>query len=116
MDKINVQLLLSREEFDYLKSKADSENLSVPLYIKREVLGESEFNKYYKRLLEKVDSLPSGTSFNIKLLMSVEWTKIPKGIKLALGKNFYKSVCGGSITNAKAVTKDQNSVMWYEKI
>lgn len=115
MSKINVQLLLTQEEFNSLKVKADKVGLSVPLYIKGEVLDDSEFNKCYKKLLEKVDALPSGTRYNIRALFGVEWT-MAKGIKLNLGKTYYNSICSGSITNAKAVGKDGSAIMWYEKI
>lgn len=88
MDKINVQILFTKAEFKQLQAEADKLGLTVPLYIKGEVLKDDDvFGKYYQKLIEKVNALPSGTKFNIKALFGVEWT-MGKGIKLNLGKPF----------------------------
>lgn len=114
MDKINVQLLFTKEEFDQLKAEADKVGLTVPLYIKSEVLKNDDFGSSYKKLIEKVNELPSGTKFNIKALFGVEWT-MGKGIKLNLGKTFYGRVDSGVVDNVLKVGKDSSNVMWYEK-
>ncbi|MFV0363821.1 MAG: single-stranded DNA-binding protein [Suipraeoptans sp.] len=114
MDKINVQLLFTKEEFDHLQVEADKVGLTVPLYIKGEVLKDDDFGSYYKKLIEKVDVLPSGTKFNIKALFGVEWT-MSKGIKLNLGKTFYGRVDSRIVDNVLKIGKDSSNVMWYEK-
>lgn len=115
MKKINVQILLTQEEYDKLQTEADKFGLTVPLYMKGAVLKEDDFGSSYMKLLEKVDALPRGTRFNIKSLFGVEWT-MSKGIKLNLGKTYFNRVNSGAITNAKAVGKDSSNVMWYEKL
>lgn len=114
MDKINVQLLFTKEEFDQIKAEADKVGLTVPLYIKSEVLKNDDFSSCYKKLIEKVNELPKGTKFNIKALFGVEWT-MGKGIKLNLGKTFYGRVDSGVVDNVLKVGKDSSNVMWYEK-
>lgn len=115
MKKISIQILVSQEEFDKLQTEADKYGLTVPLYIKSEVLKDDDFGTYYRKLQEKVENLPSGTRFNIKALFGVEWT-MSKGIKLNLGKTYYGRVKTGVITNAKIHGKDSSNVMWYEKL
>lgn len=114
MDKINVQLLFTKEEFDQLQAEADKVGLTVPLYIKSEVLKNDDFGSCYKKLIEKVNELPSGTKFNIKALFGVEWT-MGTGIKLNLGKTFYGRVDKGVIENVSKIGKDSSNVMWYKK-
>ncbi len=114
MDKYNVQILFSSEEYAFLKKKADREGLTVSLYIRGKVLKNDAFNSAYKRLLEKVDKLPGGTKFNVKMLFGVEWT-METGVKLNLGRTYYNSVKNGIVTNVIAVGKDSANIMWYKK-
>ncbi len=115
MKKISIQILVTEEEFEKLRSEADDFGLTVPLYIKSKVVEGNDFGTCYKKLMEKVDNLPSGTRFNIKSLFGVEWT-MDRGVKLNLGKTYYSRVVAGIITNIKIVGKDSSNVMWYEKI
>ena len=114
MKKINVQILLTEDEFKILQTEADKYGLTVPLYIKSEVLKNDDFGTAYRQLIEKVDKLPSGTRFNIRALFGVEWT-MSKGVKLNLGKTYYNRVKNGVITNALALDKDSSNIQWYEK-
>ncbi|MEG0895270.1 MAG: single-stranded DNA-binding protein [Oscillospiraceae bacterium] len=115
MNKINVQLLFTEKEYAKLKDEADKHGLTVPLYIKGEVLQEDDFGTCYRKLISKVEDLPQGTAFNIKALFGVGWT-MSKGIKLNLGKTYYNRVNEGIINNVKATGKDSSNVMWYEKL
>ncbi len=115
MKKINIQILVTEEEYNTLEAEASKYGLTVPLYIKGEVLKDNDFGTCYRKLIEKVDALPSGTRFNIKSLFGVEWT-MSRGVKLNLGKTFYSRVESGVITNAKIHGKDSSNVMWYEKV
>ena len=101
MEKMNVQLLLTQEEYQYLEKEANRSGLTVPLYIKGEILKSDPFSYYYKQLIQKVENLPKGTKFNIKALFGVEWTmaKVQEGV----------------ITNVKPLGKDSANLMWYEK-
>ena len=114
MDKINVQLLLTQEEYDSLKKNADKQGLTVPCYIKSQVLEKDCFYEFYKQLLDKVEKLPSGTRFNIKSLFGVEWI-MPRGIKLTLGRTSFNRVNKGIIDNVTVEGKDSSNVMWYKK-
>jgi hypothetical protein len=114
LEKVNVQLLLTQEEYESLKKNADKQGLTVPCYIKSVVLEDDYFYGFYKKLLDKVEQLPSGTKFNIKALFGVEWT-MPKGIKLTLGRTYFNRVNKGIIDNVIATGKDSSNVMWYER-
>ena len=115
MEKITVQILLTKEEYGQLHKEADKLGLTVPLYIKRTVLKDDVFGDYYKKLIEKVNALPVGTEFNIKALFGVEWN-MSKGIKLNLGKTFFGRVDSKIVTNVECIGKDSSNVMWYKKI
>lgn len=114
MEKVNVQILFTKEEYKKLQEEADKLGLTVPLYIKGEVLKDDVFGMYYRKLINKVNALPSGTKFNIKALFGVEWT-MGKGIKLNLGKTFYGRVDNGIVENVLCIGKDSSNVMWYER-
>ncbi|MCL2036601.1 MAG: single-stranded DNA-binding protein [Oscillospiraceae bacterium] len=114
MSKIPVQLLFTEDEFAKLQIKADECGLTVPLYIKSEMVQDDDFGTCYRSLLEKVDALPIGTRFNIRALFGVDWT-MSRGVKLNLGKTFYNRIEKGVISNAVPVGKDSSNVMWYEK-
>ena len=115
MKKINVQLLFTEKEYEQLQTEANNHGLTVPLYIKSEVLQGDDFGTYYRELIRKVESLDTGMPFNIKALFGVEWT-MSKGIKLNLGKTYYNRVAAGVITNVKATGKDSSNVIWYKKL
>ncbi|WP_034332769.1 single-stranded DNA-binding protein [Bacillus sp. J37] len=115
MGNKSVQILFTDDEFKGLQKKAKKKGLTVPLYIKGEILQNNEFGESYKKLIEKVDQLSSGTRFTIKLLFGTEWT-MSKGVKLTLGKTFFSRVSDGTITNVEAEGKDSSNVMWYKKI
>lgn len=114
MEKVNVQILFTKEDFEQLQKEADKVGLTVPLYIKGKVLKKEDFFNYYHELLRKVNALHSGTKFNIKALFGVEWT-MRKGIKLNLGKTFFGQVNRGIVKNVRCLGKDSSNVMWYEK-
>ena len=59
MAKIPVQLLFTEDEYAKLQVKANEHGLTVPLYIKSEVVQGDDFGTYYRTLLEKVESLRS---------------------------------------------------------
>ena len=115
MEKINVQLLFTKDEYNVIKIKADSVGLTVPLYIKSEMIQHDDFGTCYRDLINKVDELPSGVRFNIKSLFGVQWT-MSRGVKLNLGKTYYSKVSEGVINNVKPIGKDSSNVMWYEKL
>lgn len=114
-EKINIQILFTKEEYNHLKDEADKMGLTVPLYVKKMVLKEDAFGEYYQKLIDKVEALPVGTRFNIKALFGVEWT-MNRGIKLNLGKTFYGRVYSKKVKNVECIGKDSSNVMWYEKI
>ena len=112
--KTNVQVMFNGEEMQYLSNEAAKLNLSVPLYIRAMVLPDDDFVRAYRSLLERVDGLSSGKRFSIPALFGVDWT-MSKGIKLNLGKTYYKEVQKGSITNVTVEGKDRTNIMWYVK-
>lgn len=114
MQKINVQILFTEGEYNQLQEEADKLGITVPLYIRGMVLKDDVFGMYYQKLINLVNTLQSGTKFNIKALFGVEWN-MDRGIKLNLGKTFYGRVESGIVDNVLCIGKDSSNVMWYEK-
>ena len=110
----NIQILVSDKEYEILEKEALKKGMTVSLFIKAIVLPDDEFDAAYQRLLEKVEELPEGTKFTIQLLFGVEWT-FSRGIKLTLGKTYFKRVSDGSIDNVEIIGKDSSRIMWYLK-
>lgn len=115
MSNRSVQILFTHEEYKELEEKAAKQGLTVPLYIKGQVLEDNEFARSYRNLLAKADALPSGTKFTLKSLFGTEWT-MSRGTKLTLGKTYFNRVQEGTITNVEPIGKDSSNVMWYEKL
>lgn len=115
MSKKSVQILLTEEEYQRMEKEAIKQGFTVPLYIKSLVLKDDDFTSSYKKLVDRVNQLKSGTRFTIKSLFGTEWT-MTKGIKLTLGKTYFYRVKDGTITNVKAEGKDTSNVMWYAKL
>lgn len=109
-----VQISFTKEELNYLENLAKREDLTVPLYIKTKVLENTEFNKYFKELKEKVNRIKPGTEFNIKAVFGTDWLNIPKGVRLALGRIFYKYVAENNI-KVTIKQKDASNTQWYIK-
>ena len=117
MRKINVQILLTTEEYAQIQKEADKLGLTVPLFIKCTVLKDDIFWGVYKKLIAKVNALPVGTEFNIKSLFGVEWNMgINKEIKLKLGKTFFGHVNSQVVKNVECIGKDSSNIMWYKRI
>lgn len=115
MSNKSVQILFTEDEYNKLESEAIKQGLTVPLYIKGQVLKDNKFAQSYKKLIERVDELPKGTHFTIKVLFGTEWT-MSRGIKLTLGKTYFNRVQDGTIKNVKSMGKDTSNVMQYEKL
>lgn len=111
----SVQILFTDDEYTSLEEEAVKHGLTVPLYIKGQVLKDNEFSQSYRQLIKKVSGLPSGTQFNIRSLFGVDWT-MSRGTKLTLGKTYYNRVQDGTITNVEPMGKDSSNVMWYQKL
>lgn len=114
MKKI-VQLVLTEKEYNKLSEEAKKKGVTVPFYIKSKVLDGYDLEIYMKQLLKKVDNLPKGVKFNIKTLFGIDWN-MDRGIKLALGRHFYKMVESNMVKNVKIDKKDSSNIMWYEKL
>jgi hypothetical protein len=114
MSKQNVQIQFTRDVYEQLELKAAKLGLTVPFCIRRRVLSDIEFLRSYQDLTDRGEKLPSGTKFNIRSLFGVDWT-MTKGVKLTLGKAFYKDVEEGTVSDVKSTGKDSSNVMWYEK-
>ncbi len=114
--KRNIQLLVSDEEYEWIKEKADKKNMTVSLYVRGLLFeGRNNLAAYYNELLKKVDELDVGTEFTIKELFGVNW-RMDRGIKLRLGRMFNEQVQNKVIKNVKPMNKDSSNAKHYKKI
>ncbi|MCI8891262.1 MAG: DUF1413 domain-containing protein [Eubacterium sp.] len=114
--KRNIQLLVSNEEYEWIKEKADKKNMTVSLYARELLLeGSNNLAVYYNELLEKVDELNTGIEFTIKELFGVNW-RMDRGVKLRLGRMFNEQVQNGVIKNVKLIRQDSSNTKHYKKI
>lgn len=111
-----VQITFSDSEYEHLERKSAEDGLSIALYIKNKVLDDTEFKKWFKELLEKVERIQPNTEFNIKMVFATDWAGIERGVKLALGRAFFNYISAGKIPDVQAKPdKDSSNVQWYIK-
>lgn len=114
--KRNIQLLVSDEEYEWIKEKADKKNMTVSLYVREQLFeGRNNLAAYYSELLKKVEELDAGIEFTIKELFGVDW-RMDRGIKLRLGRMFNEQVQNGVVKNVKLMKKDSSNAKHYKKI
>lgn len=102
MAKKIISILVSDEEYYDLSGLARENRMNLSQFCRSRLPLNNEFNEYYKKLLKKVEKLQNSKNlkFFIRDLWNVEeWNTVPKGIKLALGKQFYSDVVSRKIKN-----------------
>lgn len=111
-----IQVTVSDSELVHLKKQAQKEGVTVQHYIKNKVLSDTDFKKYFEDLKTRVMRIKPGTQFNIKLVFGIDWSNIPKGVRLALGKAFFTYIKSSTASNIKILNKDSANTQWYEII
>ena len=102
-------------EYGQIQKKAQAEGFSITQYIKSKVI-PSEFNEKYDELLQKVKNYNSTEDFSVKSLWKQkEWENISRGVKLSLGKHFYRNVIAERIDNVEKVGFGEAGIMLYKK-
>jgi len=102
-------------EYDQIQKKAQSLGFSITQYIKSRVI-PGEFNEKYEELLQKVKHYHSKKDFSVKSLWEQnEWENISRGVKLSLGKHFYRNVIAEKIDNVKKIGFGEAGIMLYKK-
>jgi hypothetical protein len=115
MSERTISISFSNEQFSKIQESAQKEGVSISQYIKSQVF-PNETSLKYKELLKKVENLKSGEEFTIKNLWEPhEWLDIPKGIKLSIGKYFYKNVEAKKINKVIKKGFGKAGIMCYQK-
>ena len=110
-----VQMLFTESEYESLEKRANAVDLTVPLFIKSEMLHGDDFGSAYQKLMKKVEELPPGTTFALPPLFGMEWLPLSAGVRMNLGKMFLRKVQAGKIPNVKLLEVDQSNLKWYLK-
>jgi hypothetical protein len=115
MSEKTISVGFTNEEYSKISKLAQTECISISQYIKSKVI-PNEFNEKYRDLMQKVLKLKPNTIFTVKSLWkSNEWEKISKGVKLSLGKHFYKNVENKNINNVTVKGPGVYGIMCYIK-
>ena len=110
-----IQVSVTDTEYAELEKKAKEHGFSIPRYLVSQSLPDNDFKKWYPELISRVNALESGTIFNIREVFATDWKDIPKGIKLALGRVFYKNILEKDISDVAILDKNDTKIQWYEK-
>jgi len=106
-----ISLELTDEQLSTITDQATEKGRSREDYI-RDVLGVSA-EPHLKILRKRVKALSTGTPFTIKAVMATDWIVLPVGIRLSLGRRFYKMVIDGEVAGVKPTGKDPEGTMNY---
>jgi len=115
-----VTIGFTSEDFFKIQELAQERGVSIAQYIKSKVI-PNEFDVRYEELLQKVNQLEPGREFNIKELWEDEneWYCISRGVRLSLGRHFYRNVVEThppKIVNVKEKGFGVAGIMRYTKI
>lgn len=108
-----VYVQYTDNEYADMIHKAKAEGLPLGLYIRKVTLGDSEFVLRYKELLKLIDSKPIGTRFSLRAIFGTEWMNISKGVRLALGRQFFKELDEGNVPGVISDGADSAKVQCY---
>jgi len=114
MSKV-LQISFSDDEYSKIEEEANDVGISIMQYAKGKILAGGEFQKRYNELLNAVIAMRDETKFNIKAVFGLQWASMPKGVRLALGREFYKQVTAGSVSFVEPTSKDAANTQWYIK-
>ena len=110
-----LQITLTDDEYAELEQRATVEGSTINQYVKNIIFPNNDFKKWFPELTRRVNDMPMGTEFNIRAVMATDWSVIPKGIRLALGRVFYQHVAANKIKNIRATEPDSAKTQWYIK-
>ena len=115
MSEKTISIGFTNEEYSRILKSAQTEGLSISQYIKSKII-PNEFNERYMILMQNLSKLNPNTVFSIKDLWGPdEWENISRGVKLSLGKHFYKNVKSGNINNVTIQGFGISGIMCYIK-
>jgi predicted DNA-binding protein len=115
MSEKTISIGFTNEEHSKLLKLAQNEGMSIAQYIKSMII-PNELNEQYNNLIQKIIKLKPDTVFSIKDLWEYdEWNKISRGVKLSLGKHFYKNVEAKKIHDVKKKGFGVAGIMCYKK-
>lgn len=112
-----VQISFSDDDFKYLSKKAEEKGITLPMFIKKSVLPQREYDEAFEKLLLLISKLEPEEEFSIRELFATDWKKISKGTRLSLGRCFFQSVEKGAIKDVKPMNrKDATHCQIYKKV
>lgn len=108
-----IQVSFSEREYAFLEKQAADEGTTIALHIKNKVLEDTAYKKWFEELVTRVSGLKEGTAFTVKMVLATDWPNIERGVRLALGRGFYKYVKAGKLKSVYETQKDSANVQWY---
>lgn len=75
-----------------------------------------DINELFEKAKAQTEKIKPNTRFVVKdLFLATEWSDIPRGVRINLGKHFKNQVINDKVPNIKYVGKSQNNSSTYEK-
>ena len=104
------------KEYKNIDSDAKNAGMSVSMFCKSKILNTG-FYENYQLLLRSVKELPSSNmKFSISdLFDNQQWKNIPRGVRLAIGKQFFSMVKNKVIPNVNIEGFGTSKTMRYSK-
>lgn len=111
----NIQVTYTDEEIAEIKKCAFEKGLTLSMYVKTKSLENNEFMERFTYLCNEVKKLEVDTKFEIKAVFGTKWNQIEKGMRLSLGRNFYRSTEIGTV-DAAVFDRSYSGSIVYIKI
>lgn len=109
-----VNITFTDLQYEELVERAGSSTIQE--YLINKEFPEENYSKILNKILSEIEKMDVSSSFTLKNILKEDWEKIPNGLRMSLGKNFYKRVHNGEIHNVSFMEKDINNTTWYEKV
>lgn len=109
-----VNITFTDLQYKELVERAGSSTIQE--YLINKEFPEEHYSKILNKILSEIQKMDVSSSFTLKNILKEDWEKIPNGLRMSLGKNFYKRVQNGEIYNVSFKEKDVNSTTWYQKV
>lgn len=112
-----IQFILTEEEYNGVKDKADNLGISVSQYCRDQVVPrKDDFKTVWDEFVKRLENYPEGAPFNVSQIFPPErWKSFDRSTKLSIARLFNKKVSGELIPNVISLGRNAYNVSEYMK-
>jgi len=116
-----VQFVVTNDEYDDIKVRADNLGISISQYCKDMVIPrENSFESTWRMFIEKLENYPQKVEFDVSQIMTrAEWDLLNKTTRLAIARRFNKVVKARekypAFSDVEIVGRSSSNVSIYRK-